>query len=97
MVPEPEFFRRVRAALQPLGVAENASNAVAKGVFDALWMLVCDAKVRRRRADGTLITAEQEAEEQRVAEVALGEKAKMWAEREAHMKSDLVGYDGKPL
>lgn len=95
MVTEPEFFRRVRTAYDKESTSK--SNAVAKTLYDTLWTLICDAKVRRRRPDGTLITPEQEAAEQKRAEEEMAAKAALWAEREKHMKSDLVGYDGKPL
>jgi len=55
------------------------------------------AKVRRRHPDGRIISEEEEAREKLDAEKKLRDKAALWAEREAHMKSDLVGYDGKPV
>lgn len=95
MLPEPEMFRRVAAAFN--GEANNDANVVAKTLYSALWTLICDAKVRKRRPDGSIITEEDEAKVKVEAEKALAAKAKLWAEREAHMKSDLVGYDGKPI
>jgi hypothetical protein len=70
---------------------------VASALYNTLWTLICDAKVRRRRPDGSLISEEDEAVEKADKARALAEKAAVWAEREAHMKSDLVGYDGKPI
>jgi hypothetical protein len=98
MVNEGEFFKRVRAVLAPCSPEEEASaGAAAQALYSTLWTLICDAKVRRRRPNGSIITAEEEAAE--IAEIARRgeEKAALWKEREAHMKSDLVGYDGKPL
>jgi len=98
MVNEAEFFKRVRAVLAPSSPEEEASaGAAAQALYSTLWTLICDAKVRRRRPNGSIITAEEEAAE--IAEIARRgeEKAALWKEREAHMKSDLVGYDGKPL
>ena len=77
---EVELFKRV---LTSGGSAEDA-----KKIYAALWMLICDAKVRKRRANGTIITAAQE-EAARVAEdVARAEKARVWQEREKHLKTE---------
>lgn len=80
------------ASIDPEHVAH-----VASALYNTLWTLICDAKVRRRRPDGSLISEEDEAVEKADKAQALAEKAALWAEREAHMKSDLVGYDGKPI
>jgi kinesin family protein 2/24 len=94
MLPEPEVYRRVAEAF---GGVTNESNRAANALYSALWTLICDAKTRKRRPDGSIITEEDEAAEKKEAEKALAAKAALWAEREAHMKSDLVGYDGKPI
>ena len=48
-------------------------------------MLICDAKTRRRRPNGNLVTDEEEAEEARRAEAAVAKKNALWKEREASM------------
>ena len=53
-----------------------------------LWTLICDAKMRKRRPNGTIITPEEEAAEAEKAKQDVLAKAAMWAEREAHMKTD---------
>ena len=74
---EVEIYRRL--GKQP---------ADAKVVYQALWTLICDAKVRKRRPDGSIITPEQEAEEIEAAQKAQQEKIALWAEREKHMRSE---------
>jgi kinesin family protein 2/24 len=61
----------------------------AKAIYQGLWTLICDAKVRKRRADGSIVTAEQEAAEIAEAQRVGEEKARVWAEREKHMRSDM--------
>jgi kinesin family protein 2/24 len=99
MMPEGEIYRRVDVAFSAVATTAPAiaSSQVASLLYNDLWTHICDAKVRRRRPDGTLITAEDEAAEKEEAARKLKEKAELWAEREAHMKSDLIGYDGKPV
>jgi hypothetical protein len=60
----------------------------AKCVYHGLWTLICDAKVRRRRPDGTLITQEQEDAEIVAARRLQEEKAQLWADREKTLRSD---------
>ena len=74
---EVEIYRRLP------GVPEKA-----KAVYQGLWTMICDAKVRKRRPDGTIITAEQEAAEIEEAKRLQEEKIKLWAEREKHMRSE---------
>ena len=49
--------------------------------------MIADAKTRKRRPNGKIITPEEEAEEIRLAEVAQVAKAKLWADRDAQMNS----------
>lgn len=78
--PEPEFFRRVTGAG---GSAEDAQK-----LYSALWVLICDAKVRKRRPNGTIITAEQEEAARLAEKAAHAEKARIWKEREKHLKTE---------
>ena len=80
MLPEPEFHRRVRVQMPG-----QMGASVAKKVYGALWALIVDAKTRRRRPDGTVLTDEEEAEEVRQAEEALAARAALWAERDKAM------------
>lgn len=50
-----------------------------------MWTLIVDAKTRKRRPDGSIITPEQEEEARKRLEEKTIEKAKVWAEREKHM------------
>lgn len=78
--PELIFFSRI--------AAHGGSVDDAKAIYSKLWTLICDAKTRRRRPNGTIITAEQE-EAARIAEdAARAEKARIWKEREEHLKSE---------
>lgn len=104
MMAEAELYNRVRLAFDAgcTGLLDDKSllgepAMTANTLYSELWSLICDAKVRRRHPSGALITAEEEAAEVAEKERLLAEKSAMWAEREAHMKSDLVGYDGKPI
>jgi hypothetical protein len=51
-------------------------------VYQGLWTLICDAKTRKRRRDGSIVTPEQEAAEIDEARRLQDEKVKLWAERE---------------
>jgi len=84
-LPEPAFYSRVVAA-SPGDKVEAA--AAAKRLYAALWMQICDAKVRRRRPDGTIITIEQEEAERQAEDEARKEKARIWAEREKHLRTE---------
>merc|ERR1719197_741811 len=64
-MPEPELFRRV------------ADPAQARQLHRDLWALLVAAKTHKRRADGSLLTAEQEQAEAEAAKEAA------WAAREA--------------
>lgn len=83
-LPENEFYTRAEAQL-----GEGAAMMdIAKKLYLAMWQLIVDAKTRKRRPDGSIITPEQEEEERRQLKLATAEKARVWAEREKHMKSE---------
>ena len=77
-VSEVEIYRRLT------GQPEKA-----KAVYQGLWTMICDAKVRKRRPDGSIVTAEQEEAEIVEAKRAQDEKIRVWKEREAHMRTDM--------
>jgi len=79
-LPEAELHIRIKKQ-----IPGKAGAALASRVHEALWTLICDAKTRRRRPNGHLITDEEEAEEARKAEAAVAKKNAMWKEREASM------------
>ncbi len=60
----------------------------AKCVYQGLWTLICDAKTRKRRPDGSIITQEQEDAEIANARRLQEEKAKLWEDREKMLKSE---------
>ena len=57
-LPEPEFHKRLRAQ-----IPGQMGAHLGKKTYDALWALIVDAKTRRRRPDGTVLTDEDEARE----------------------------------
>ena len=80
-LPKAELHVRIRKQ-----IPGKQGAALAARVHGALWTLICDAKTRRRKPNGTLITDEMEAEEARQAEAAVAKKNAMWTERTAAMK-----------
>ena len=80
---ENVFYERVH---EQLGESDE-SNRVAKSLYMELWTLIVDAKTRKRRPNGSIVTLEQEEEERKLIEEATIMKAKIWAEREKHMHS----------
>lgn len=85
-IPEPEIYKRIIATF-PI---ENSSRSIelAKIIYSKLWMLICDAKTRKRRPNGTIITIEQEQAEAEAVEQEAKAKQELWASREAHLKSE---------
>mmetsp|Transcript_36851 Transcript_36851/g.66260 ORF Transcript_36851/g.66260 Transcript_36851/m.66260 type:complete len:622 (+) Transcript_36851:121-1986(+) len=83
---ENEFYARAEAQAQ-LGEEEGMME-IAKTLYMGMWTLIVDAKTRKRRPDGSIITPEQEEEERRRLEEETVERAKVWAEREKFMKSE---------
>jgi len=51
-----------------------------------MWALISDAKTRKRRDDGTIVTKEDEEKERLELIRQKEEKAAIWAEREKHLK-----------
>ena len=67
----------------------ETDGAIAKRLYMEMWTLIVDAKTRKRRPDGSIITPEQEAEERRKLEEQTLEKARVWADREKHLSSEV--------
>ena len=84
---EPEFHRRVQRALPGA-----AGARLAKAVHGALWRLIVDAKTRKRKPNGAIITEAQEAAAQAQADEAQAAKLEVWKEREKQLLSEL-SYD----
>ena len=80
---ENVFYER---AQDQLGESEYGMK-IAKSLYMGLWTLIVDAKTRKRRPDGSIITVEQEEEERKLLEEATIERARVWAEREKNMHS----------
>lgn len=66
----------------------EAAAAVASKVYNTLWTAICDAKVRRRRGDGTIITEEQAAAAIAAEAKRLKEKAELWESRKEQLESE---------
>jgi kinesin family protein 2/24 len=77
---ENEFYARAEAQL---GDSDDGVE-IARTLYLGMWTLIVDAKTRKRRPDGSIITPEQEEEERNQLKEKTLEKAKMWAEREKH-------------
>eukprot|EP00592_Proboscia_alata_P007059 CAMPEP_0194353890 /NCGR_PEP_ID=MMETSP0174-20130528/2099_1 /TAXON_ID=216777 /ORGANISM="Proboscia alata, Strain PI-D3" /LENGTH=598 /DNA_ID=CAMNT_0039122591 /DNA_START=101 /DNA_END=1894 /DNA_ORIENTATION=+ len=73
-LPENDFYTRAETQL---GDNEEIVE-IAKRLYLGLWTLIVDAKTRKRRPDGSIITPEQEQEERRQLELAKVEKARIW-------------------
>jgi kinesin family protein 2/24 len=79
-LPEKEFYLRAAGA--------GASEDVGKEIYLAVWALISDAKTRKRRPNGTLITEADEEKERQDILKAKEEKAALWAEREKHLRKE---------
>jgi len=82
-MPESELHRMVLAQVGGAGGA-----ALAKRIHSTLWTAIVDAKTRGRRPDGSLITAEMEAEEREQADRAMVAKMALWREREKGLRGE---------
>jgi hypothetical protein len=60
----------------------------AKCVYHGLWTLICDAKTRKRRPDGSVIMKEEEDAEIATARRLQEETTKLWADREKTLRSE---------
>ena len=89
LLTEPEFYRRVQRA-----VPGGAGARLAKRLHAALWALIVDAKTRKRKPNGALITDAQEAAAQAESDRRQAEKLALWKEREKTLQSEL-SYDDK--
>ncbi len=69
--------------------SKNFSSAeeMAKDLYLAIWTLMSDAKTRKRRKDGSIITIEDEENERLRIVAETEERARIWAEREKHLRS----------
>ena len=93
---ESEIFRRVlncsaNNSKSSTSVQDEETTAkrliLAKALYHTLWAMICDAKTRKRRPNGTIITPDQEAEDIRRKEREAVEKTALWAEREKHLRT----------
>ena len=64
--------------------------SIATYVYSTLWTLVCDAKTRRRRPNGTIITREEELAGAARIEKDADDKSKLWLDRENQLKSSFA-------
>jgi len=86
-LPEKEYYSRLENT--GMSCADVDSNKLAKDIYLAIWTLMSDAKTRKRRKDGSIITIEDEEKERLRIVKATEEKARTWAEREKHLKSEV--------
>lgn len=74
--------------MHTITVANGGSAQLGKAAHAALWMAICDAKTRKRRPNGTLMSAgEEEAEAEAVVQ-RQREQAELWSQREEQLKSN---------
>lgn len=81
-LPEKDYYSRMEKAGADAGAD---STKVAKDIYLAVWTLISDAKTRKRRKDGSIVTEEDEKNERLKMAAATEEKARVWAEREKHL------------
>lgn len=81
-LPENEFYARTEAQV---GDSDDESVKIAKRLYLEMWTLIVDAKTRKRRPDGSIITHEQEEEERKQLKEMTVERADVWAEREKYL------------
>ena len=67
---------------------ERGGMEGGKKVYLWMWEMITDAKTRRRRDDGSIITKEDEEREREELIKAKEEKARVWAEREKHLRKE---------
>eukprot|EP00957_Ditylum_brightwellii_P191661 14591697-Ditylum_brightwellii.AAC.1 len=85
-LPEKEYY----SCLENTGMscADVDSKKLAKDIYLAIWTLISDSKTCKRRKDGFIITIEDEEKETLRISKVTEEKARTWAEREKHLKSE---------
>jgi kinesin family protein 2/24 len=88
-MPELTIYSKVISAFKNDTNNDDTSVAIliARSIYSALWMLICDAKTRKRRPNGTIITAEDEEKERQKQEDEAAAKAVLWKLREAQLKT----------
>ena len=85
-LPEKEYYSRLENA--GTSCTDADSTKLAKDIYLAVWTLISDAKTRKRRKDGSIVTKEDEENERLEFIAATEEKARVWAEREKHLRSE---------
>jgi len=90
-LPEKDYYSRLEndVATTPCSHDGESSTTLAKKIYLDVWTLISDAKTRKRRKDGSIITKEDEENERLKIIKATEEKAKIWAEREKHLRSEV--------
>ena len=92
-VPDVSGFVRGLTGVQLCALPEKeyvvrGGKEVGKEVYLWVWEKITDAKTRRRRDDGTIITKEDEVKERQELIRQKEERARIWAEREKHLRAD---------
>ena len=90
-MPELTIYSKVIAAFKnDSNMSSDTSVAmlIARSIYSSLWMLICDAKTRKRRSNGTIITEEDEEKERQRQEDETAAKAALWKLREAQLKTE---------
>ena len=83
-----QFCALPERALVARGDAAGLGKGASARLYQKLWTAVVDAKTRKRRPDGSLLTEEDEARDVAQAARALKDKSDMWAAREASMRRE---------
>jgi kinesin family protein 2/24 len=92
-MPELVMYRKVLASFRvsastAQGIApdvtesERYPRALAKKLYCELWTLICDAKTRKRRPNGNIVTPEEEAVEQARVEEDVRVRQEEWQAKE---------------
>jgi kinesin family protein 2/24 len=87
---EFEYLKKIEIAVAsfPSGTpVVHCAAAISKLLYNKLWMLICDAKTRRRRPNGTIISAQEEAAEVQRSLDAQIVASELWKSREAALNS----------
>jgi len=83
LLAESEFHKRVQSQ-----VPGAAGGGLAKRLYAALWMLIVDAKTRKRSPNGRLITEAEETAAKEASEVERAEKQELWKDREKQLATE---------
>lgn len=91
-MPELTLYSKVISAFTNDNNMTNDASVtamvIARSIYSSLWMLICDAKTRRRRPNGTIITEEDEEKERQKLQEETVAKAALWKQREAQLKME---------